>query len=231
MGKRIILSEEEKLNIKGLYSEILNEQSLPPKDDGPKKSPPVSDVPKKEIPKRLYLPVAGEFCEVLTGKGQLKRGAKGDLVTLFQTALMQCVTPPKSYLNQYGADGKYGNETITDVKDFQKENGLTVDGGIGPETAGKMCELGCLPKELCSSCKSSKGGNKPGEIRDGGINVDCERVQGCISEFMLEYKGDSCLDEGMLKKLLQCVGVGQCFEGGKVPIKRFIEKPGLTIDV
>ena len=37
-------------------------------------------------------------------------------------------------LSPYGADGKYGNTTIREVKKFQKTSGLTADGICGPKT-------------------------------------------------------------------------------------------------
>jgi len=37
-------------------------------------------------------------------------------------------------LSPYGADGKYGNTTIREVKKFQKASGLTADGICGPRT-------------------------------------------------------------------------------------------------
>lgn len=227
MGRRIILSENEKLNIQNLYKGLLSEQSDNPQVDQPIKD----DLPKKEVPVRKYLPIADEFCQVLGGKGQLKRGAKGELVELFQEALNSCGAQPTLEV-----DGDFGTKTKEQVELFQERNGLTVDGGIGPETSGKLCELGCIPKEICTQCEGGKQGQTP--IKDGGINVDCEKVQGCISKFMGGLKEDFCIDEDKIKGLLQCVGIGQCFEGGKVPPSDMIEKkpypnvPGdKTIDV
>ena len=229
MGKRITLSENEKLNIQNLYKGLLSEQIDNPQVDQPIKD----DSQKKEVPVKKYLPIADKFCQVLNGIGQLKRGAKGDLVELFQEALNACGIEP---LQQLEVDGDFGSKTKDAVELFQEKNGLTVDGGIGPETSGKLCELGCIPKEICDKCKGGKKGQTP--IKDGGINVDCERVQGCLSKFMSEFQEDSCLDEDMLRELLRCVGIGKCFEGGKVPPSDMLEKkpypnvPGdKTIDV
>lgn len=208
MGKRITLSENEKLNIQNLYKGLLSEQQI---SDTPKTDQPIKgDLPKKEVPVKKYLPIADEFCQVLNGTGQLKRGAKGELVELFQEALNSCGAQPTLEV-----DGDFGTKTKEQVELFQEKNGLTVDGGIGPETSGKLCELGCIPKEICTKCEGGKQGQTP--IKDGGINVDCERVQGCISKFMGGLKEDFCIDEDKIKGLLQCVGIGQCFEGGEVP--------------
>jgi len=242
MGKRITLSESEKLNIQNLYKGLLSEQQIgpitqvPSKDGG--KTPPTApvtpeqgDTPeqggKKPNP-RKYLPISDEFCDIRTGKAQVKRGAKGKLVELFQEALNACGIEP---LKPLEVDGDFGKLTRDAVKSFQSKNGLTVDGGIGIETSGKLCELGCIPKEVCNKCDSKKDGNQEQTpIKDGGINVDCEKVQGCISKFMGGLKEDFCIDEDKIKGLLQCVGVGQCFEGGKVPPPNMIEKPNFTDD-
>ena len=60
----------------------------------------------------------------------LRKGSKGEYVTLLQTKLIQ-----KGYdLQPFGADGSYGNKTVAAVKQFQKDVGLTADGVTGPKT-------------------------------------------------------------------------------------------------
>ena len=60
----------------------------------------------------------------------LRKGSKGTYVTLLQTQLMN-----RGYsLPKYGADGSFGNETLTAVKQFQSDNGLTADGVVGEKT-------------------------------------------------------------------------------------------------
>ena len=64
------------------------------------------------------------------GKPTLRKGDSGSYVTLAQTMLIQ-----RGYaLPKYGADGKFGNETLEAVKAFQKANGLEPDGVIGSAT-------------------------------------------------------------------------------------------------
>ena len=60
----------------------------------------------------------------------LKKGNKGEYVTLLQRKLME-----HGYsLPRYGADGDFGNETLSAVKAFQKDHGLTADGVVGKKT-------------------------------------------------------------------------------------------------
>jgi peptidoglycan hydrolase-like protein with peptidoglycan-binding domain len=214
MGKRFILSEDEKLNIRDLYKGLINEQQSAdtPLRDGDFQKP------KDDIP-RKYLPIADKFCDILNGKGQLKRGAKGDLVKGFQESLNRCGIEP---LERLVEDGDFGSKTKEAVESFQRKNNLKVDGGIGKETSRKMCELECLPKELCTSCL---GGNKEGGVMvgepimgdvpvEGRVGVDCQQVHKCISEFMEGLTEDFCVDEDKVRGLIKCVGLGKCFEDG-----------------
>lgn len=80
------------------------------------------------IPKGLYgSSGGGDMDEKLP---ILKKGSKGSYVTLLQTKLMN-----RGYkLPKYGADGSFGNETLTAVKQFQQDWGLKVDGIVGEAT-------------------------------------------------------------------------------------------------
>ena len=60
----------------------------------------------------------------------LRKGSKGEYVTLLQTKLIQL-----GYnLEPYGADGSFGNKTMEAVKQFQRDSGLTADGICGKRT-------------------------------------------------------------------------------------------------
>lgn len=60
----------------------------------------------------------------------LKKGMKGDWVAILQNKLIARGYP----LPRYGADGDFGDETLTAVKQLQKDNGLTADGIVGAKT-------------------------------------------------------------------------------------------------
>jgi hypothetical protein len=219
MGKKLILSENEKLYIQSLYKDLLGEQN---KEYRVGITPEPNTKPEPINP-RKYLPIAEEFCEILNGKGQLKKGAKGELVKLFQEALIKCFKPPlQNPLPKYGADGNFGDETKDAVEEFQNNHKLKVDGGIGKQTAGKLCELGCIPKEICGKCVGQDSEQPEQTEMPGGtiirdrIGVDCEKVQGCIDKFLGQVREEICVDEDKIRGLLKCVGIGQCFEGGEV---------------
>lgn len=67
---------------------------------------------------------------VSAARPTLRKGSKGEPVTAMQQALLRAGFP----LPKYGADGKFGNETRSALKAFQKANGLQADGICGPKT-------------------------------------------------------------------------------------------------
>lgn len=75
-----------------------------------------------------------ETIEVKTTRKTIKRGSKGENVTYAQKKLIDLGYD----LGKYGADGSFGKLTETAVKAFQKKNGLTADGVVGPKTWAKL---------------------------------------------------------------------------------------------
>ena len=63
-------------------------------------------------------------------KPTLRVGDSGKYVSLLQAMLIQRGYP----LPKYGADGRYGNETMNAVKAFQSDSGLVSDGICGQKT-------------------------------------------------------------------------------------------------
>lgn len=60
----------------------------------------------------------------------LRKGSTGPEVKSLQKKLLQI----GYYLGSYGADGDYGDATVTAVRKFQKDNSLVMDGEAGPNT-------------------------------------------------------------------------------------------------
>jgi peptidoglycan hydrolase-like protein with peptidoglycan-binding domain len=73
----------------------------------------------------------------------LKAGDKGEGVAIVQQALIDLgfSMPISTDRNSKLPDGIYGRETVAKVKDFQRANGLQVDGEVGRQTLGKLEEL------------------------------------------------------------------------------------------
>ena len=67
----------------------------------------------------------------------LRKGAKGKAVTMFQDGLLGW---NPDALPQFGADGDFGNETETWVRNFQTAQDLEVSGAIDGVTAALILE-------------------------------------------------------------------------------------------
>jgi N-acetylmuramoyl-L-alanine amidase len=67
----------------------------------------------------------------------LENGDAGPQVKKLQQDLMKA----GEKLPRYGADGKFGQETLDAVKAFQARHDLAVDGLAGPKTLGKLKEV------------------------------------------------------------------------------------------
>lgn len=66
----------------------------------------------------------------------LRRGSKGEWVTVLQTKLSMLGYD----LGSCGIDGDYGKDTVNAVKAFQRDVGLTADGVCGPKTWAALDE-------------------------------------------------------------------------------------------
>lgn len=64
----------------------------------------------------------------------LSMGSQGQAVVTLQQQLQKLGYP----LPKFGADGKFGKETEDALEDFQKKNGLNVDGILGPLTQERI---------------------------------------------------------------------------------------------
>lgn len=73
----------------------------------------------------------------LAGCPTLRKGAKGNITKLMQQRLVALGYS----LSPYGADGSFGDVTLAAVKAFQKANGLSDDGVVGPNTWRKLLGL------------------------------------------------------------------------------------------
>ena len=88
------------------------------------------------IPKGMegtYVPVESSTGTTLP---MLRKGSKGEYVTLLQTKLLMLGYD----LGKYGADGDFGSKTNEAVWKFQIDHGLKADGIVGPATWAALDE-------------------------------------------------------------------------------------------
>lgn len=74
----------------------------------------------------------------------LKKGSRGEYVTLLQTKLLQLGYD----LEPYGPDGSFGNKTVSAVKAFQKDHNLVADGIVGRNTWAALDATDSEPKPV-----------------------------------------------------------------------------------
>lgn len=108
----------------------------------------------------------------------LRKGSLGEAVKDLQEKLVA-----KGFsLPKYGADGDYGDETVTAVKALQKAAGITVDGIYGPASAKA---LNAYKKPAAKATTSKASGSAivpyPGKlIKKGSKGKDVERIQRAV---------------------------------------------------
>lgn len=91
----------------------------------------------KDLPTPAVEPVADDTAEPRHYELRfpyLSNGDTGDAVRVIQTLLQA----RNIYCGSYGADGDFGPGTEKGVRDFQRREGLTPDGIVGPETGAAL---------------------------------------------------------------------------------------------
>jgi N-acetylmuramoyl-L-alanine amidase len=94
-----------------------------------------------------------------SGSTVLKYGSTGAQVKKLQENLIKLGYS----CGKYGADGDFGNDTLTAVKAFQKANNLTQDGVVGPLTQA------AIEKQLkkTTSSKPAQSSTKTYTVKHG----------------------------------------------------------------
>jgi len=84
----------------------------------------------------VTMPETGEDNKNYTlGDRVLRKGSRGSDVESLQVKLVHYGYDLGNFgPNKNGVDGKYGDKTVTAVKEFQKDAGIKVDGLFGPES-------------------------------------------------------------------------------------------------
>jgi peptidoglycan hydrolase-like protein with peptidoglycan-binding domain len=90
----------------------------------------------------------------------LSKGSKGDEVKKLQKALVDAGYD----VGNTGIDGSFGSKTLAAVKQYQKDNGLKVDGIAGKNTLGALFGTGNTQKPPATTPTTNTGGGaKPKE--------------------------------------------------------------------
>ncbi|MGN0762672.1 MAG: peptidoglycan-binding protein, partial [Aristaeellaceae bacterium] len=92
---------------------------------------PVDGIAGNKTLQKLYSSSAIAASTPNTNYTTLEKGDKGDLVVQLQDCLVQL-----GYMST--RNGVYDDTTVEAVKNFQRYNGLTVDGKAGAETQKKL---------------------------------------------------------------------------------------------
>ena len=89
------------------------------------------------------------------GERILRNGDEGEDVKLMQEYLIQL----DYYLGRWGADGDFGDATEIAVREFQKAEGLEVDGEYGPKSHAAMLEAIERETEIVAAIVKIQNGN------------------------------------------------------------------------
>jgi hypothetical protein len=132
-----------------------------------------------------------DLCEIECERKIAAYGSNGDVVKEIQHALSKC-----GYNTKYegggmkqgcgedkkNCDGKFREHTRDSVKEFQRENGLTVDGKVGSDTLKKLVSEGCLDDPECD-CEEQEF-KQDDTKKDYVKQFDCEEVIHCMQKYL-----------------------------------------------
>lgn len=155
-----------------------------------------------------FIMIGAQLMQTANAAVVLEVGSRGENVTKVQKKLIQW-----GYL-EGTADGRYGEQTRDAVKLFQRRNGLTVDGRVGPATASAMglTISGGSPSAMSSLTADEKllarvvYGEARGESYKGKVAVAAvvlNRVRSSsfpntISGVIYQKGAFSCVDNGSI---------------------------------
>ena len=123
--------------------------------------------------------------------------AKGNKVIELQTYLTDLGYG--DLLNPEKIDGKFGPHTKNSVKTYQKDFGLAVDGKVGPETWGSLCEqISLLPTTFPTNKIPSKDDASSTDSSQCDPNTSCPKINIIYNDVELvpQLTGYSCWAAG-----------------------------------
>ena len=115
--------------------------------------------------------------EDATDDGTLKKGSQGAAVKLLQKRLKEL-----GYYKSW-VDGDYGNETVTAVKNFQRKNGLSVDGVAGSTTLKKLNSTSAIDVNgKTEEDKKEESSSSDGSLKKGSQGEKVKELQRRLKE-------------------------------------------------
>lgn len=118
------------------------------------------------------------LAKIHAGRGYFKKDVS---TTHSQVRLLQEALTSLGY-DTLGVDGKYGNNTLSAVKDFQGVEGLTVDGLFGQASLAALEDV--LGRHLdVDNCTNNDG--------DDSGSVDIAAITQAITDYSNAHRGDS----------------------------------------
>lgn len=121
----------------------------------------------------------------------LRRGSSGDEVIKLQTAL-------KNAGYSIDVDGKYGPQTESITKEYQKANGLSVDGIAGNQTLGKLYGGSTTTAPSATTPSPTQTNNsfeyKNFEYPDINESETVKQADAMLQQFMANNKGSAWTD-------------------------------------
>jgi len=108
----------------------------------------------------------------------LEMGAEGDAVRALQNQLIKL-----KYMSGY-SDGSYGEKTKSAVENFQRNNGLTVDGKAGKTTLAKLYASDAVDANGKGGSSSSGSGDSTGytTLQEGDEGASVKKLQERLKE-------------------------------------------------
>ena len=138
-----------------------------------------------------------ELCDIICKRKMAAYGSNGDVVKEIQHALSKCGYNIKyegggmntgCAKDKNSCDGKFRQHTRDAVKEFQKNNGLTVDGKVGYNTLKALEEEGCIDLPQCNCDDYDDNQEKYVEdekTKQDYVNqFDCEEVKYCMQKYL-----------------------------------------------
>jgi hypothetical protein len=198
MNKSFLITEQERKRIIGMHTYATRTQHL------------------NEIYEGGIIQEGDDLCEIICKRKMAAYGSNGDAVKEIQHALAKCGYNAKyegggmntgCAKDKNSCDGKFRQHTRDAVKEFQKDNKLTVDGKVGYNTLMSLQEEGCidLPDCKCDDDNNQKQDNDlkfddPKKMID---DVNCDTLKKCVYDHIIMVPVPD------YNKFNKCIGGGQ----------------------